>query len=245
MSKGGGAMSSTKAPSRESFPTWLPPDAKKACSVFIPLVALQKGRYMLQRLAIRPAMQELWRELKYFPNIDPGSLITLALFGWLSAMRPERRRRYAPPSLGPIDTISDHLSDQLPVHARAIADAIRATDPTIRADDGITDATLMELGRVAAFFEGEATLVAELINRVQLPRKAGARNAHQVAFVNHMCGQLWQKVGRRPYILVSILANTVFDPPEDEQWDEDRVKHCYHSRAAKKPVGNISQHSRQ
>ena len=66
-----------------------------------------------------------------------------------------------------------------------------------------------------------------------LPRKLGAHNADQIAFVNCMCGLPWSRTGsrQRPYSLIAILTNVAFDLPEKKEWDADRVKHCYASRS--------------
>jgi hypothetical protein len=117
------------------------------------------------------------------------------------------------------------------MQARRIAEEIGALDPTIRVEYGITDATQTELDRVANFFEDDVKLIDALISWTPIPRKSRARKAQQVAFVDHICSQLSQPIGRRPYTLVAILANVTFDVSEDNQWDADRVKKCYASRS--------------
>jgi len=126
------------------------------------------------------------------------------------------------------------MPHELATQARTVLNAMQAVDPTIREGKGITDETLTELNRVAIFFEKQAQFIDQLIDSAPLPRKARARNAHHIAFVNRMCERLWQPTGRRPYKLVAILANVAFDVPEDRQWDADRVKHCYRSRSRRK-----------
>src|SRR6516165_7471766 len=119
----------------------------------------------------------------------------------------------------------------LATHARIVAEAMQAEDPEIRTEEGISETTLRELARAAAFFERDADFVYKALTIAPPPRKARARNAHQIAFVNRMCDWLWQRSGRRPYTLVAILANVVFDVPEHKEWSADRVKHCYRSRS--------------
>jgi hypothetical protein len=123
--------------------------------------------------------------------------------------------------------------------ARTVADAVRALEPEIRSDDKLTDMTLSELDRVAKFFERDARLVDTFFNSAKVPRKALAHNAHEIMFVNRMCEVLWQPNGRRPYTLVSVLANVAFDVSAERLWCADRVKHCYRSRSPKAKVGNI------
>jgi hypothetical protein len=107
---------------------------------------------------------------------------------------------------------------------------MQAVHPAIRERGGITDATLTELNRAAAFLDKQAGFIDQLVSIAPLPRKARARNAHQIAFVNRMCERLWQSAGRRPYTLIAILTNVAFDV-QDNEWDADRVKHCYRSRS--------------
>src|SRR5207302_1850115 len=119
------------------------------------------------------------------------------------------------------------------IESRAVANRMRAVDPTIRAAEGITDTTLAELDHVAAYFERNAETWDTLSKIAWPPRKARAKNALQIAFVNAICNFLWRESKRRPYTLVAILANVVFDVPEDELWDVDRVKKCYASGSRK------------
>jgi hypothetical protein len=162
---------------------------------------------------------------------------------WLSAKGVERRRRYAPPPL-PTDQAADSATfpHVLAPNARAIANYVRSVDPIIRARKGITETTLEELDRVAAFIEREAEDTDRWVKIARPPRKAGARNAHHVAFVNCMCDMFLQPKGRRPYSLVAILVNVAFSM---ESWDDDRVKHCYRSRSSNERRGNIQSLSGQ
>jgi hypothetical protein len=121
------------------------------------------------------------------------------------------------------------------IHARAVANETRAVHPTIRAKEGITDVTLAELGRVAAFFEREAKLFDGLRQIAPPPHKLRSPKAEQYAFVYSMCDLYGRGASRRqPYRLVAILANVVYNLPVDAQWDEDRVKHLLYARTRKK-----------
>jgi len=115
-----------------------------------------------------------------------------------------------------------------------VANGLRAIDPADRADEGITDTMVTESDRVAAYFERKAEIWDKGSKVAWPPRKAGARNALQIAFVNTMCGWLRESRGRRPYTLVAILTNVTFNVPADQPWDADRVKKCYASRSRKK-----------
>lgn len=229
-------MPSAKAPRRANaktgpvgkiaLPDWMPPDEREAWEIFYPGVSAddREMRYMLQQLATRVEMKDAWTEIRSL-KASPISLVTLTLSIWMSArIVKERKLGFAsmPPALA------------LAKQARTVADAVRATHPTIQAWNGITDATMVELDRVAAFFREEARYIANAIHFTPLPRKIRARNAPEVAFVNHMCDWLLRLYERRPYNLIAILTNVVFDPPVDRQWDADRVKHCYRSRSGNK-----------
>src|SRR5271169_4877185 len=80
------------------FPNWLPPDAKDACATFYSLFqsddSVRELRYLMQRLATRQIMKDVWAELKHFEEVTPGILMTLAVTAWLSA------RRHLPPRPG-------------------------------------------------------------------------------------------------------------------------------------------------
>jgi hypothetical protein len=180
------------------------------------------ARYMLQRLASRPDMEEAWKmwgELKS-SRVNASALTTLILATWLSAKIVKERKSGPTLLLPPLE-----LAEQ----AIAVAVALRATHPTIRALNGITNATLAELDRVAAFFRQEAQQIANVVNFTRLPRKVRAHSAPQVAFVNCMCDYFWQRCKKRSYKLIAILTNVVFDLELDRQWDADRVKHSYRS----------------
>jgi hypothetical protein len=119
--------------------------------------------------------------------------------------------------------------------ARAIADELLKIHPEIRAEKGVTEVTFTEIERVAAFFKHEAESRDVITRIAQPPRKKRAGKAEQVAFVNALCAaRCWQPPLRRPYALVAILVNVVFDEPADLPWDADRVKHCYYSRSRNK-----------
>src|SRR5262249_26147394 len=93
-----------------------------------------------------------------------------------------------------------------------------------------------------AFFKHEAEIRDAITRTAQPPRKKRARKAEQVAFVNTLCGiRSWQSSSRRPYTLVAILVNVVFDEPADSPWDADRFKHCHHSRSRNQwPSGTLA-----
>ena len=91
--------------------------------------------------------------------------------------------------------------------------------------------TLQELKRVANFFQRGDDAIDFSLKIAPLPRKLGAHAADQIAFVNCMCDQSWTGSRRRPYSLIALLTNVAFDLPEKEEWDADRVKHCYAARS--------------
>jgi hypothetical protein len=76
--------------------------------------------------------------------------------------------------------------------------------------------TQQELNRVASFFKYQDDEMNFQMGAAPLPRKLGARNADQVAFVNGMFALPWSRMGsrRRPYAPVAILTNVTFDLPE-------------------------------
>jgi hypothetical protein len=236
-------MVSSKTPtgisSKIHFSSWVPLDAQEAFNIFYPIVA-SEARDMLRRLAEWPTMKDAWAELPHFQKVTPSDLVTSTLMAWLSALRIERRRRRYAPRLLRTDQAAD--SDVLAPNAWAIANYVRSVNPIIRARKGITETTLEELDRVAAFIEREAEDTEMWVKIARPPRKAGARNAHHVAFVNCMCDMFLQPKGRRPYSLVAILVNVAFSM---ESWDDDRVKHCYRSRSSNKGRGNIRRLSEQ
>jgi hypothetical protein len=208
------------------LPNWLPPDAADAWTTFYGLFQSDDSerelRYMMQRLATREVMKGAWAELEYFKEVHPSVLIAIVILTWLSAMRGRSLGPGSGPIIGPSPS-------ELATQARTIAGAMQAVHPTIRERKGITDAiTLTELNRVT--FEKQSEFIDQLINIAPPPRKTRARNAHHIAFVNCLCARLWQPIGRRPYKLVALLTNVVFDVRK-KQWDADRVKHCYRSRS--------------
>ena len=211
----------------------MPRDARDAWidlnSVARRIDGLGAVRSMLKRLAHRQAMKDAWAELKYFKNTSPRRLIYTTFLSWSSALR----------SRGGGDNIKPQAMQELhelAKSARTVSDRMRAFDH--RTDEGITDATLMELDRVAAFLEREARFVDNLYYFAPLPRKILAHNAHEVAFVNQMCDSLWQANGRRPYSLVAILTNVTFDVL-DKDWNANRVRKCYNSRSKEIVLRNI------
>ena len=178
-------------------------------------------------------MQEAWTRLKSFEKITPNDLVTLTFSIWLSARRmghlgSKSRLRKARKKLSEPPSYSDKTQQ-----AHAIVAAIEALDPFIRAANGITDVTLQEFKRVANFFKREDEAIYFWLKIAPLPRKLGAHNADQIAFVNCMCDLSWSNTGSRqqPYSLIAILTNVAFDLPEKNEWDADRVKHCYASRS--------------
>jgi hypothetical protein len=222
-------MSSAKAAIR--LPDWMPSDAQRVWSDFYSIVARGRDgsvrrelRYMLQRFAMRPAMENAWAELARLEKFTPPDLVTNTFLTYSSALR------IRPLSAGRAQS-TDPPWRELATQARCVADAIRALDSTIRMVNGITNATQTELDRVASFLKSEAQFVDELIEWTPVPRKIRARKAQQVAFVDRMCERFWQPTGRRPYTLVAILANVIFEVSEHNEWNADRVKKCYASRS--------------
>jgi hypothetical protein len=213
------------------FPNWIPSDAQQTCNDIVSVVQtagdpLPDARYVLERLATHLEMKGAWIELERFPNLRPGVLLMRTFITWLCAVR--NRILHKAPSY------DDRGKRELAIMAREVANRIRAVDPTIRVEEGITEVTLAELNRVAEFFEREAS-THDALSKIAAPsRKARVSNAVEIAFVNAMCNYLWQPVGRRPYTLVASLANVAVDV-RDKQWDADRVKHCYRSRSGTKP----------
>jgi hypothetical protein len=221
------------------FSPWMPPDARQTWThLFSGVRSSDEGlpagnradirveaRYVLQRLATRLEMKDAWVELRRFPNCSPGHLVMMTYATWLCAFR-NRLLAIAP-------HYADSSERTFAIESRAVANRMRAVDPTIRAAEGITDTTLAELDHVAAYFERNAETWDTLSKIAWPPRKARAKNALQIAFVNAICNFLWRESKRRPYTLVAILANVVFDVPEDELWDVDRVKKCYASGSRK------------
>jgi hypothetical protein len=168
-------------------------------------------------------MNNAWMELKHFPQLSPGHVVRAAFLIWLCA---EHNRLLRILQLRPSHTGKEER--ETAIWARAVADRTRAVDPLIRVNEGITDVTLVELDRVATFFKQENKIYDDVLKIAPPPRKAKAGNALQIAFVNAMCTWLWQKNKRRPYILVAVLTNVVFNV---SGWDADRVKKCYRSRS--------------
>ncbi len=229
-------MSSAKPPDG-GLPTWMPPDAKDQWVYLNSAVqqysSLHFVRDMLQRLGHRLEMKDAWVELKRFEDVSPRYLVMLTFVTWVSAMRS------LPPMGKGIELAVSKTPRELAQCARAVYDAIRVLDPTIRAEQGMTQVTLVELARVARFLEGEVNLIIDMIDFAPLPRKVRAGNAAQVTFVNQMCSCLLRPTGlRRPYSLVATLTNVTFDVSETKDWDAVRVRKCYDSRSrTNKKVG--------
>jgi hypothetical protein len=222
------AMLSASSPDVDLSP-WMSPDAKDTWvhlnSVVQKYRNLHFVRHTLQRLGHRPEMKDVWAELKHFDEVTPGSLLLMAFWAWLSALRTQPLGRDAVAR-------ASRKGHELAELARTLSNAICKLDRTTRTEERITDATLTELKRIAAFVERDAAFVDDMLGVVALPRKIRAKTADQVAFVNHMCSWLWRSTGRRrPYSLVAILTNVTFDVPETKEWDSGRVKKCYASRS--------------
>jgi len=170
-------------------------------------------------------MKDAWAELKHFANVSLGSLVTMTFTVWLCAMRNRLLRKYP--------HFQSNPNRGLASTTREVTDALR--DPAIRAEAGITQTTLRELERVAALYEQKAKNFDVLQTIAPPAKKARARNADQIAFVYQLCVWLGRESERRrPYALVAILANVVFDVSPNKQWDADRVKHCLRARSRRK-----------
>jgi hypothetical protein len=218
------------SPDEIGFPSWVPLDAQQTWSDICSVLdsagnPLPEARDVLSRLATRPEMREAWEELKHFKS--HSNLIMVAFSTWLCAFY----NRVA--FLAPQHATLGRAERERAFRARAIANEMRAVDPTIRAEEGITDVTLTELDRAAAFFERQAKFFGGLRKIAPPPRKRQSPKAEQYAFVYSMCDGYGRLSGRRPYRLVAILANVVYNV-RDAQWDEDRVKHALRARSRKK-----------
>ena len=174
------------------FPNWVPPDAQRLCTGLYLMVQhtstsdpFPEGLKVLQRLATRNEMKDAWAELKHFPNVSPSDLMSWTFLVWLFACHNRLRRKYPHFKFNSDDR-------ELASMTRKVTDALR--DPAIRAEASITDATLRELECVAAFFERRAENFDVRLRIAPPPKKAGARNADQIAFVY----QMWIGGGHRP-----------------------------------------------
>ena len=221
------------------FPPWMPSDDRQTLNNLYSVIspASEFGRDVFVRLVERPEMEEAWKEhqKKFAQVISFGDLVFMAFFTWLCAVLNQFASRF--PNL-PSHLQLGHRERELAASARAIADEIRNIDPEIRADEGITDATLTEVARVATFFEHEAEIASASTIIAPPPHKRAYANAPQVAFINTLCAaRLWQPPLRRPYALVAVLVNVVFDLPANSLSDADRVMHCYRSRSRAKTRG--------
>jgi hypothetical protein len=169
---------------RIKFPVWVPEDARATLRTFYNLLSDRDNRFerdcrfMLQRLATRHSMQEVWTRLRSFEEITPNNLVTLTFEIWLSGRRmghlgSKSRLRRARQKLSAPPSYSDKTQQ-----AHAIVAAIEALDPFIRAANEITDVTLQELKRVANFFKREDDAINFWLGIARLPRKLGARELH-------------------------------------------------------------------
>jgi hypothetical protein len=229
------------SPDKIRFPSWVPADAQQMCTIIYSVaqdtsIPFPEALQVLQRLAMRLEMKDAWGKLKYFAGISPRDLIMTTFLVWLCATH-NRLLGLAPRFK------SDHDGRELASMARVLADTLRTTGPEILAEVNITEATLRELERVAAFYEGKVKNFDVLLRIAPPPKKARAHNADEVAFVYTMCDSLGRQAGRRrPYVLVAILANVAFNVSAERQWDADRVKQCLRTRSSKKVgpcLGNI------
>ena len=79
------------------FPAWVPQDAREAVTTLYQLLPPAESqaatrldhecRYMLQRIATRDSMEEVWAQLRQFNNLPPSSLVTLSYLIWHSTRR--------------------------------------------------------------------------------------------------------------------------------------------------------------
>jgi hypothetical protein len=178
----------------------MPCDARETWAIFYSIFksnnSARELTYMLQRLATRLEMKEVWQRLESFKEITPSLLITVTVLSWISIMREDRGLGYAPP-LGPVANLNTAPSaHELAKQARTVADAVGAIDSVIRADNELTATTILELDRVAGFFQRDARITDQTIHAASLPRKARGPNSYQIAFVNQMCNILSRKKGR-------------------------------------------------
>jgi hypothetical protein len=209
------------------FPAWVPQDAQVEITDWHELFSDDREiRYMLQRIAKRDPMKEVWAQQV---RISPSNLVGFTLLTWLSATRVRSVKK----SVSKPTNEKSGSEPEIASQARAVANAVKEIHPEILAANKITEITQQELNRVATYFERERDRVLFWMKFAPFSRKVGARNADQIAFVNRLCSLLWERMGsrRRPYSLVAILTNVAFDVPESGVWDPDRVKHCYDSRS--------------
>ena len=211
-----------------NFPAWVPQDAREELTSLCDTVHSDREcRYMLQRLATREPMKEAWAQLKQFGKCSPSELVLLTTVTWLSARRFPSLEKSASKPIPP--------ESELASQVRAVADKIRVLHPDFRAAYKITEVTQQELDRVAAYFEQQADRLLFLASFAAPSRKKGARNADQIAFINRFCSLPSPLTSpRRPYRLVAILTNVVFGLPENKDWDAEKVRRCFQSRARRK-----------
>jgi hypothetical protein len=156
------------------FPAWVPQDAREAVTTLYQLLPPAESqaatrldhecRYMLQRIATRDSMEEVWAQLRQFNNLPPSSLVTLSYLIWHSTRRFPQTPK----------TDSKPFPDQRAIEAQRTLGAIRALDPSIRASNQITEATLQGIERVVDFFKREADQIDFWVRVAPLPRKARA-----------------------------------------------------------------------
>jgi hypothetical protein len=198
------------SPDKIQFKDWVPPDAQRMWT-HIRSVA-QGGDWhpealkLLQRLATWPEMKNVWEQLKYFPDVSPNDLMWVTFRVWNCATLTR-----------------DHKSKSYRTLAAGTRREINELQTTVGlAEAGITDATLNELKRVATFFERRADVFRAMRRIAEPPKKVGAHNSAEIAFLRRMCSWLGKHSGRRrPYILVANLTNVAFGV---SKWDADKVK---------------------
>jgi hypothetical protein len=218
-----------------NFPAWVPQDVQIAVTTFYDLVHSDREcRYMLQRIGTRQSMKEVWAQ--QFEKFFPSTLVTWTFLAWHSAQRIRLMQKSVSKRTATGESAYVSSPSEIASRARAVANEVKALHSEILAANKITEVTQQELDRVATFFERQADEVRFWHEFATPPRKARARNADQVAFVNRLCSLPWSFIGHRsrPYSVVAILTNAAFDVPRDREWDADRVKHCYQSRSRSK-----------
>jgi len=212
------------------FPNRMPSDAQQTWADYYSVAQnssasdpFPEALKVLHRLATSRYMEDAWTELKNFPDVSPNDLMGMTFMVWLLATYNRLLRKYP-------HFKSDRDERELASKIRVVTDALR--DPAIRGEASITDPTLRELERAAAIYEQRAKNADVLLRIAPPPKKAGLHNADEIAFIDEMCdGLVRRQTGRRkPYILVAILVNVVFNVSAKKLWDADKVKHCFYSR---------------
>jgi hypothetical protein len=232
------------SPDKIEFENWVPLDAQAIISLVVQLSIADDPSFeaqkemvkVFERLATRLEMKDAWAELKHFPNVTPSDLIIMTWVVWLSATL--YRRLGLPPNF------KSTRKRELASMTREVTRELRTTNPATLAEAGITETTLKELERVTAFLQQQAGVFDLLLRISAPPKKALARNADQVVFVYGMGDWLNRQTGRRrPYMLLAILANVIFNVSTDSLWNADRVKHCL--RVSPRRLGQVWEHFSQ